>query len=95
MMTENETDFELVEPFNAGDLLDDLSAEQAFALGIEWQMLRERLKMGQPFSTLCLAVNASWLVKLAEGQRRLVEIRLTPWEAWTELSVGDLILGNN
>jgi hypothetical protein len=88
MITESETDFGLVEPFNADDSLNDLSAEQAFALGIEWQMLRERLKIGQPFSTLCLSVNASRLVKLAKGQRRLVEVRLTPWEAWAELSVG-------
>jgi len=89
-MTESETDFELIEPFNVDDSLNDLSPEQAFALGIEWQMFRERLKTGQSFSTLCLSINASRLVKLAKSQRRLVEIRSTPWEAWAELSVSDL-----
>ena len=92
-MIESETDFGLVEPFNADDSLKDLSPEQAFALGIEWQMFREQLKTGQPFSTLCLSMNASRLVKMAKGQRRLVEIRSTTWEAWAELRVGDVIHG--
>jgi hypothetical protein len=90
-MTESDTDFELVEPFNVEDTLNDLSPEQAFALGIEWQMLRERLKTGHPFSTLCLSINAGRLAKMAKTQGRLVEIRSAPWEAWTELSVGELI----
>ena len=95
-MTETETDFGLVEPFVVDDALNDISPEQAFALGIEWQMFRERLKTGQSFSTLCLAINASRLVKLAKSQHRLVEVRSTPWEAWTELRVGDLIrVGEN
>jgi hypothetical protein len=92
MIAENETDFGLVEPFNTDDSLNELSPEQAFALGIEWQMFRERLKTGQPFSTLCLSINASRLVKMARAQHRLVEIRSTPWEAWSELCVGDSIL---
>jgi hypothetical protein len=87
-MMESNANSEIVEPFNVDDSLNGLSAEQAFALGIEWQMFRERLKTGQPFSTLCLSINASRLVKMAKSQHRPVEIRSTPWEAWSELRVG-------
>jgi hypothetical protein len=89
-MIKNNADCEMLEPFNFDDSLNDLGAEQAFALGIEWQMFRERLKTGQPFSTLCLAINATRLAKMARCQQRLVEVRSTPWEAWSELRVGYL-----
>ncbi|MGO8836533.1 MAG: hypothetical protein ACLP7I_13115 [Limisphaerales bacterium] len=88
----NEDDFELVEPFNSEDTsLNGVSSEVAFALGVEWQMFRQRLKTGQPFQTLCIAINAPRLVKMAERQRRFVEDRPTPWAGWAEIWVGDYL----
>ena len=88
-MTKKESDFGLVETFNMGSSLNGITPEHAFALGIEWQMFRERLKMKKPFSTLCLSINASHLVRMAKCQRRFVEAKPTPWASWSELSVGD------
>ncbi|MFZ0829068.1 MAG: hypothetical protein WAO02_16765 [Verrucomicrobiia bacterium] len=86
----DEGDFDLVEPFNTdGSSLNGVSSEVAFALGVEWQMFRQRLKTGQRFQTLCLAMNATRLVKMAERQRRFVEDRPTPWAGWSEIWVGD------
>jgi hypothetical protein len=85
-------DFELVEPFNSdGSSLNGVSSEVAFALGVEWQMFRQRLKTGQRFQTLCLAMNTNRLVKMAERQRRFVEDRPTPWAGWSEIWVGDYL----
>jgi len=88
----NEGDYDLVEPFNSdGSSLNGVSSEVAFALGVEWQMFRQRLKSGQRFQTLCLAMNTSRLVKMAERQRRFVEDRPTPWPGWSEIWVGDYL----
>jgi len=92
-MDENESDFNLVEPFDIdSSLLEMVSPDYAFALGVEWQMFRDRLKTGQPFSTLCLLENTSRLVKLAERQHRFVEDRPTTWPAWREIWVGDSMI---
>lgn len=92
-MKENfEGDYDLVEPFNSDSgSLNGVSAEVAFALGVEWQMFRQRLKTGRPFQTLCLAMNTNRLVKMAERQRRFVEDRPTPWPGWKEIWVGDYL----
>jgi hypothetical protein len=85
-------DYNLVEPFNTdGSSLNGVSSEVAFALGVEWQMFRQRLKTGRRFQTLCLAMNATRLVKMAERQRRFVEDRPTPWAGWSEIWVGDYL----
>jgi hypothetical protein len=92
MKETDEGNFELVEPFNSdGSSLSEISPEVAFALGVEWQMFRQRLKTGQPFQILCLAVNANRLVKMAERHRRFVEDRPTPWAGWSEIWVGDYV----
>jgi hypothetical protein len=86
----NESDFELVEPFDTDESsLNQVNPETAFALGVEWQMFRQRLKSGHPFQTLCLSINTNRLVKLAERHRRFVEDRPTPWVGWSEIWVGD------
>ena len=88
----NEGDFELVEPFDTdGTSLNQVNPETAFALGVEWQMFRQRLKSGRPFQTLCLSINTNRLVKLAERHRRFVEDRPTPWVGWSEIWVGDYL----
>ncbi|MGH7991040.1 MAG: hypothetical protein ACREDS_12730, partial [Limisphaerales bacterium] len=86
----NENDFELAEPFDTDlESLDGIAPENAFALGVEWEMFRQKLKSGKPFTTLCLAANAKRLVKLAEHQGRFVEDRKTSWAGWMEIYVGD------
>jgi hypothetical protein len=88
----NKSDFELVEPFDTDESsLNQVNPETAFALGVEWQMFRQRLKSGHPFQTLCLSINTNRLVKLAERHRRFVEDRPTPWIGWSEIWVGDYI----
>ena len=85
--------FELVEPFDMDDVsLSGLSPQFAFILGVEWQVFRQRLKSGQPFTTLCLPQNAARLVKMAEHHRRFVEDRPRVFAGWTEIFVGDTIL---
>lgn len=88
----DDSDYDLVEPFNTdGSSLNGVSSEVAFALGVEWQMFRQRLKTGRRFQTLCLAMNTNRLVKMAERQRRFVEDRPTPWAGWCEIWVGDYL----
>jgi hypothetical protein len=83
---------ELVEPFDMDDVsLNGISPQFAFILGVEWQVFRQRLKSGQPFTTLCLPQNANRLVKMAEHHRRFVEDRPNVFAGWTEIFVGDYI----
>ena len=92
MKQKDEGDYELVEPFETNDnSLQGVNSEIAFTLGVEWQMFRQRLKIGQPFQTLCLSLNTNRLVKMAERQRRFVEDRPTPWAGWSEIWVGDYL----
>jgi hypothetical protein len=85
-------EYELVEPFDMDDVsLRDVSPQLAFILGVEWQVFRQRLKSGQPFTTLCLPQNAARLVKMAEHHRRFVEDRPRVFAGWTEIFVGDTI----
>ncbi|MGA3283019.1 MAG: hypothetical protein ABSD57_00995 [Verrucomicrobiota bacterium] len=84
--------FELVEPFDMDDAtLMDLSPQLAFILGVEYQVFRQRLKSGQPFTTLCLPQNTARLVKMAEHHRRFVEDRPNVFAGWTEIFIGDTI----
>ena len=87
------TEHGLIEPFDIDDRsLDGVSVQEAFALGVEWLMFRRRLASGEPFKVLCLANNASRLVKLAERHNRFVEDRRTGCEGWTEVWVGDYVV---
>ena len=84
--------FNLVEPFDTNDgSLDGISAKLAFAMGVEWQLFRQRLKSEKPFKTYCLPQNAARLVKMAERHNRFVEDRPHVCAGWTEIFVGDCI----
>jgi hypothetical protein len=50
--------------------LDNLTAQECFALGVEWQITRQRMKNGKPFTIIILANNAKRIAKLAERNRR-------------------------
>ena len=83
---------ELVEPFEIDDgSLCGLTAEYAFALGVEWQLFRQQLSTGKPFKVLCLPENRSRFVAMAERHRRFVEDRQTACVDWSEIWVGDPI----
>ncbi len=84
---------DLVEPFDIDDgSLEGITQKEAFTLGVEWLMFRRHLQSGQPFKVLCLANNASRLVKMAERHNRFVEDRGTGYEGWSEVWVGDYVV---
>ncbi len=88
------TTHDLVEPFDIDDgSLANVSPQEAFALGVEWAMFRERLMANVPFHALCLANNALRLEKLAERNGRFSECRQTPTHGWMEVWVGTSISG--
>lgn len=81
-------EFGLVEPFDIDDgSLDGIGVKECFALGVEWQLFRERLKTGKPFTDVVLANNAERLTKLAERSRRFVESRPAS-NGWSTITVG-------
>jgi hypothetical protein len=85
----SETNSGLIDPFEIDDgTLSGLSPEQAFILGVEWQMFRQRLKTGIPFTTFCLPANSNRLVKMAERHKRFVEDRPNIAPGWSEIYVG-------
>lgn len=91
-MSENNAEFELVEPFDTPKgSMRGITPEYAFALGVEWHIFRQRLLTGIPFTTLCLPENAARFVKMAERHSRFVEDRQIGCVGWTEIWVGDSI----
>ena len=89
----NEKRHKIVEHFDFEDgSLDGLDPRQAFLLGVEWQLFRERLSAtDDSFTVYCLPENANRLVKMAERHRRFVEDRPNAKPGWTQIYVGDLI----
>jgi hypothetical protein len=60
----NDQTSELVEPFDIDDgSINGLKPEYAFAMGVEWQLFRQKLETGRPFKTLCLPQNTRRLFK--------------------------------
>jgi hypothetical protein len=86
------TEFSLVEPFDIDDgSLNSVSAAECFAMGVEWQIFRNRLASGKPFTDLVLANNAVRLTKLAERSQRFVETRPAN-QGWVSITVGDQLV---
>jgi hypothetical protein len=85
--------FELVEPFDIDDgSLKGITPEYAFALGVEWQIIRKRLDSEKPFTSFCLPENATRLVKMAERHKRFVEDRPNVAPGWSQVYVGDYLV---
>jgi hypothetical protein len=83
----------LIEPFDIDDgSLKGITPEYAFALGVEWQIIRQRLLSGTPFTTFCLPENAARIVKMAERHKRFVEDRPKVAPGWTQVYVGDYLV---
>lgn len=74
--------------------MDGIPAELAFAMGVEWERFRQRLKTGRPFITRCRLQNATRFVKTAEQYRRYVEDRPNIHPGWSEVFVGDYVALN-
>lgn len=89
----NEKRHKIVEHFDFEDgSLDGLDPRQAFLLGVEWQLFRERLcSVEESFTVYCLPENANRLVKMAERHNRFVEDRPNAKPGWTQIYVGDSI----
>jgi hypothetical protein len=86
----NDQESELVEPFEIDDgSLNGLAPHYIFALGVEWEMFRQRILTGTPFTVFCLPENRTRFVRMAERKNRFVEDRQTGCEGWTEIWVGD------
>jgi hypothetical protein len=83
--------FETVEQYDTPKCsMNGITPEYAFAMGAEWQVYRQKLQTGKPFTTLCLPENSARFVKMAERQNRFVEDRQIGC-GWTEIWVGDSI----
>jgi hypothetical protein len=81
------TNYHLVEPFYIDNgALDGISPEQCFAMGVEWQLFRNRLAHGQAFACLVLDGNAERLIKLAERAGRFAESAPVS-DYWTQITV--------
>jgi hypothetical protein len=65
--------------------LEDVSPQEAFALGVEWAIFFKRLKSNEPIRDFCLANNARRLEKLAERMGRSSESRSTSAPNWAEI----------
>ena len=89
----NEKRHKIVEHFDFEDgSLDGLDPRQAFLLGVEWQLFREKLSsIEESFTVYCLPENANRLVKMAERHHRFVEDRPNAKPGWTQIYVGDPI----
>ena len=73
--------YELVEQFPTDDL--------QFALGAEWEMFRQKLKSGDPFSDLVTIKSVHGIVAMCERQGRFCEWNLLEGYAdWAEIRVG-------
>jgi hypothetical protein len=84
---------ELIEPFDIDDdSLKGMTPEYAFTLGVEWQIFRQKLNLGKPFTTFCLPENANRLVKMAERHKRFVEDRPNVAQGWSQIFVGDYLV---
>jgi hypothetical protein len=85
------TSFDLSEPFDADDgSLSGVSPAMCFALGVEWAMFRQKLRLGVPFTDLVLSPNAARLSAMVERQNRFVEHH-PQCDGWSTIVVGDLI----
>ena len=89
----DEQSLRLVEPFDIDDgSLCGLTPEYAFAMGVEWEILRQKLQSDRPFTALCLPENANRIVKMAERHKRFVEDRPNVTPGWSEVYVGDYLV---
>lgn len=87
-MSDAMANYELVEPFDIDDgSLSGLSQAMCFALGVEWEMFRQKLCLGVPFTHMVISHNATRLSAMAERQKRFVEHH-PHCDGWSTIVVG-------
>jgi len=79
--------YSLVEPFET-DNLPGTDAELAFALGVEWEMFRQRLNTEGRFTQFVTAEGVERIAQMAERHGRFVEHHPL-MVGWSEIVVGD------
>jgi hypothetical protein len=85
-------DHKLVEPFcTEGGALNGFDRGLCFAMGVEWERFRQKLKTGEPFTDIVISDNAERLSAMAERQRRFVEHHPVSL-GWAEIIVGDYVV---
>ncbi len=90
-MAGKEDNWGLVEPFDVDNgQLDGLTLGQAFSLGVEFSMVREKLKQGKPFRTLVVDRNVERIVKMVERHGHFCEWnKIDTCPEWVALNVGN------
>ena len=84
--------FDLIEPFDVDDgSLADFGPALCFALGVEWQLFRERLLAGGRFVNLAMSEGVARLSQMAERQGRFVEHHPV-CDGWAMIVVGDYLV---
>jgi len=84
--------WKLVDSFEADDgSLDSFAGNLCFALGVEWELFRQRLKAGDRFVQLVMSEGAERLVRMAERHGRFVEHH-PHCDGWIVVIVGDPFL---
>lgn len=80
----NDATYGLVEPFECDD--------PAFCYGVEWEMFRQQLAEGEPFTRTIHAANAERLSGMVERHGRFVEVRPCDegFDEWAVIVVGGL-----
>lgn len=83
-------DFGLVEPFDVDDgQLDGIRPNEIFTMGVEFEMLRQRLLPGEEnFRIYVNRKNSERLIALCERHDRFVECGPVEYEDWQLLIVG-------
>lgn len=85
----DDAEWGLVEPFDTDNgELDGVPPAECFALGVEFEMFRQKLKTGLVFKEHCLANNAERLVRMVERHNRFVEHSPAETEGWALIHVG-------
>ena len=84
-MADDPACFGLIEPFETDDL--SCTPDCAFALGVEWEIFRQKLLAGGRFTDLVLNENARRIEAMCERHDRFVESHPIV-DGWTEIIVG-------
>ena len=83
------TEFDLVERFHTDDgELVGITSEEAFCLGVEWEMFRSELNRNpDAFVRVVLANNVDRITKMVAGHRRSVQSN-EALPGWHNIEVG-------
>lgn len=87
----SETSYGLIEPFDCDD--------PQFCLGVEWEMFRQKLLAGSPFTEMVHRDNAERLAAMCDRHNRFAEVQPCPvvegfdekhFDDWRTIVVGGI-----